>query len=214
MLGAMLWHSDPDTPPIELVPTSGAPGSCPPEYRDRIVIDTLHDGAHVPGRLLASDSAQKLVASGELERNYVSMRDWGANLVAHHIAERLGLAGHYRVNVARVVMDFNRFPGMSAPSVGPLDRMALSGCLSEALGHTDRRFVLEQCYDAISQGLEQAIYGRLIKLSIHTYDEHNPTKTLRPEVSVLSRSHSYQQDSCLPCGLFDPLFPDGTGQAA
>ena len=42
---------------------------------------------------------------------YYYERDWGASMVAGEIASFLGLPGHYSVNVARVLMDFGRFPG-------------------------------------------------------------------------------------------------------
>ena len=53
-----------------------------------------------------------------------------------------------------------------------------------------------------------ALITRRHILTIHTYDVHNPSLTERPELSLITRSQSYQNNSHLPFGLFDPLFPD------
>jgi hypothetical protein len=56
--------------------------------------------------------------------------------------------------------------------------------------------------------MESAIRGRLIKIAIHTYDQHNKSGTERPHVSLVSRPLGYQNDSQMPHGVFDPLYPD------
>jgi hypothetical protein len=205
------WSADEAAEPFEFVAVAdGGPagGRCPAAYRDRLVVHTLHDGHVIPQRLLDRPCVDALVADGSLARDFARARDWGANLVAEHLAAALGLGGYHRVNVARVVMDFNRFPGSSPAQAGPLDRFAISQPMSDCLDHQDKRWVLERFYDAVSARMERAIDGKLIVLSIHTYDEHNHSLTQRPEVSLLSRSHSYQLTSRLPYGVFDPLFPD------
>jgi len=194
-------------PPIELIEVAETK-SGPPELRHLIVVDTVHDGAAIPRRLLESPRVAPLVADGTLWRHYVRERDWGANMVAEHLAHLLGLGGYYRVNTARVVTDFNRLPGSSPPGTKSFDRLAISEPLSMYLNHQEKRYVLEQYYDAISDGMERALAGKMIKIAIHTYDEHNPTATRRPDVSLVTRSQSYQLSSRLPYGLFDPLFPD------
>ena len=194
--------------PFECVPVepSEAP-YCPAELRGLIVVDTVHDGNFIPARLLTSPKICRLQEDGTLWRHYVTERDWGANRIAAHLARRLGMAGYHRVNMARVVMDFNRFPGSTPPDVDPLDRLAINPPFAQHLSYEEKRYVLETYYDAISSGMESALEGKLIKLSIHTYDEHNRSLTQRPEVSLLTRSLSYQRHSKLPFGLFDPLFP-------
>jgi hypothetical protein len=176
--------------------------------RDLITIDTVHDGHVIPEQLLESPAIMALEDSGELWKHYVLERDWGANLVAYHLARLLGLEGYWRVNVARVVMDYNRFPGNSPPKADHFNRLAISPPMSRVLSYEQKREVLERFYDRISAGMERAIDGKLIKLSIHTYDVRNPSLTDRPEVSLVTRSNSYQTHSHLPFGLFDPLFPD------
>ena len=196
-------------PPFEFVPNPSAPeGSCPEAYRSRIVIDTIHDGDQVPEGLLRSPRVQPLIKDGSFWSSYVRERDWGANVVAEHLARALGLSGYHRVTVARVVMDFNRFPGSSPPDADPVDRLAIVDPFARHLNHEEKRFILDRHYDAVSERMEAAIDGKLIKLSLHTYDEHNPSRTQRPEVSLITRSHSYQMRSRLPYGFFDPLFPD------
>lgn len=175
----------------------------------RVVVHTVHDGDLVPSKLLESDRFRLLHESGALEAHFVRARDWGADLVAHHLSRALGLAGHARVRIARVIMDFNRFPGQTQPESDHLESMALNEPVASSLDHETKRHVLEDGYDEISRGMELLIaQDPLMFLAIHTYDEHNVSRTRRPEVSILSRSHSYQKSSRLPYGLFDPAFPD------
>ena len=174
----------------------------------QIAVLTLHDGDHVPKTLLDAPGMQSLIESGDLSRAIDDVRDWGADLVAQHVTGALGLAGHWRVPIARAVVDFNRFPGLTRRGTAHVDRLALGGPIAEAMSESQCRAVLSRYYDGISGAIENVISNKLIVLSIHTYDEHNATATQRPEVSLLSRSDSYQQHSQLPYGLFDPLFPD------
>jgi hypothetical protein len=194
--------------PIELVRVAGDGRRLPRGLATRISIDTVHDGDVIPAHILEAPAIQALERSGELWRAYVHERDWGANMVAHHLARLLGLEGYHRVNVARVVMDYNRFPGSSPPRADHFNRLAISPPLSDAMTYEQKREVLERYYDRISAGMERAIEGKLIKLAIHSYDVHNASLTERPELSLITRSQSYQANSHLPFGQFDPLFPD------
>ena len=56
--------------------------------------------------------------------------------------------------------------------------------------------------------MENAISGKDIKIAIHTYDTHNKTGTIRPHLSLLTRSFGYQNENEMPYGVFDPLYPD------
>lgn len=202
-------HTTTPSPAIEFIALDDVTsGSCPEEFRDLVTIDTIHDGNVIPARLFESPRVEPLVASGVLWNHFVRERDWGANLVAEQIARSLGLAGYTRVTTARIVLDFNRFPGSSPPNATPLDRMAIIFPFAQQLDHFEKRFILKTYYDAISEGMEAAILGKLVKISIHTYDAFNPSRTERPEVSLITRALSYQLNSQLPFGLFDPLFPD------
>jgi len=200
----------PDEPSLELVPVAAGqpPAPYPEAYRARLTVDTLHDGDAIPARIAAAPRVAELLRSDAMRAAHGRARDWGADLVAGHLAADLGLPGFHRVNVARVVLDFNRFPGETPPEAGPLDWRALSRPLIGALGHEDKRYLLETHYDAISASMDAAIRRCLIKVAVHTYDERNASDTTRPEVSLLTRSASYQRLSRLPYGLFDPLFPD------
>jgi hypothetical protein len=202
-------YSTAPRPPYEFVPVKcvGEP-RCPEAYRSRILIDTVHDGAVIPEPLLKSPRVKWMHEDGSLWEHFLRERDWGANLVAAHVAKELGLDGYYRITVARVVMDFNRFPGCSYPGATPLERLAISDPMARNLNHLEKRYVLEQCYDVISDEMEKALEGKFIRLAIHSYDAHNLSMTERPATSLLSRSISYQQNSKLPYGTFDPLFPD------
>jgi len=181
---------------------------CPERFRKKVVVDTIHDGHIVPRRLLESPRVRPLVEDGSLWRSYVVERDWGANLVAKHLVRALGLGGFHNVTTARLVMDFNRFPGSSPPDATPLDRLAIIEPFSSVLNHAEKRYVLRKFYDAVSDMMEAAIYGKLIKIAVHTYDAFNESRTERPKVSLITRALSYQLHSHLPFGLFDPIFPD------
>jgi len=180
----------------------------PEELRSRIAVGTIHDGPLIPEHFLQEPRVKEQVDSGKLWRHYVMERDWGANLVAKHLAQFLGLDSFGRVNVARVVMDYNRFPGSSPRNAGHFERLAISPPLSDVLSYQQKRDVLERCYDRISSAMERRIQGKQLMVTIHTYDPHNWSLTKRPEVSIISSSHSYQLNSHLPFGLYDPLFPD------
>jgi hypothetical protein len=196
-------------PPLELIHVPPNPqGLCPPEYRDRLLVHTVHDGTMIPDFVLDSEGVRELERDGRLWWHYIRERDWGANMVAEELAHALGLEGYWRVNIARAVLDFNRFPGESPPDGSALDRMAILHPFSQRLSHQHKRRLLEHYYDAISELMERALADKLITLAIHTYDRHNATETQRPEVSLLTRALSYQQGSRLPYNTFDPLFPD------
>jgi len=201
------YSTDP-APPFELVGLQVDDAIPTTDAARLVTVDTVHDGDRVPAELLESPAAAQMVESGALRRHFVQERDWGANLVARHLARSLGLEGYHRVNIARVVLDYNRLPGSSPPGATPFDRLAINEPFAGCLDHPQKMHVLETYYDAISDGMERAIEGRLIKLAIHTYDERNQSRTQRPEISLVTRSHSYQATSRLPYGLFDPLFPD------
>lgn len=198
-----------DCPPFEFVQVApdGAP-LCPEEFRDKILLHTVHDGNVIPDWLLGAPQIQRLMQSGQMCRNYIIERDWGADLVARSLAETLGLPGYYRVTTARMVMDFNRFPGSSAPDASQIDRMAIIQPFAQLLNHDQKRVILEKYYDQVSHGMDAALEGKLLFLAMHTYDEHNESLTQRPEISILTRALSYQQRSRLPYNQFDPLFPD------
>jgi hypothetical protein len=202
------WNISREKPVFERVSVDPASGLCPVSLRGHIVVDTLHDGDLIPEFLMHSENLQPLVESGRLWSQYLRDRDWGANAVARHVAAELGLSSYFRVNLARAVMDFNRFPGSNARRSSPKHAFAIRGGCAQVLSHEEKRAVLERGYDVISDGLDAAILGCLLKVSIHTYDAHNATRTRRPEISLLSRSDSYQNTSHLPFGLFDPLFPE------
>ena len=188
--------------------SSCAPGESSGLGRELIVVDTIHDGDRIPEQILNSPGVRPLVRDGTLWTHYVRERDWGANLVAQYLAEALGLAGYYRVTLARVLMDYNRFPGCSQPGASPQDRLALIEPLASCLSQQEKRQLLATHYDTVSDAMELAVQNKLIKVAIHTYDVHNESLTERPEVSIVTRSLSYQNNSRLPFGRFDPLFPD------
>ncbi len=180
----------------------------PEELRGRILVDTVHDGGVLPEPFLSDREGRPLVPLELLERRHIEERDWGANLVARELAAALGLASWCRVHLARVLLDFNRFPGTTPPNTrGPLDRLAINPPFASALDHGQKLALLE-LYDKISEQMEGQLDGRLVKIEVHTYDEHNASTTKRPDVSLINQPASYQKDARMPFGVFDPLYPD------
>ena len=170
---------------------------------DVIMVDVIHDGCDIPAEYLAAPEAVRHVTS-----DFMNERDWGAELMAACLASALHLPGYYRVNTARVLLDFGRFPGITPPRADFMHRYAINYPFSETLSFEQKRSLLANVYDKISAGMDQAIEGKLLKIAIHTYDTHNQSGSLRPPVSLLTRSQGYTEDFGLPPGVFDPLFPD------
>lgn len=195
-------------PCFELVRTApNGAGSCPESFRNLLMIDTVHDGDYIPAEFLVDGQGKPLNEDSFIDA-YHSERDWGAALVAEQVVSALGMAGHHRVNMARVLMDFGRFPGMTRPGAGHLARFAINFPFSQLLSYDQKRRVLETYYDGTSAAMEEAVRGRLIKIAIHTYDRYNRTGTERPAISIVTRSAAYQADHQMPFGVFDELYPD------
>lgn len=199
----------------ERVPTPAVnPVGVPSRYHDRILVDTLHDGQAIPAEFYRDEAGRPRVDPDLLRERYVSERDWGANLVARKLAEALGTGCYYRVTTARVLLDFNRFPG-STPwnNHDPLERLAISTPFAETLDHPQKMRLLHQVYDGISNEVEQVLPYKLIKLAVHTYDEENASQTQRPHVSLINQTVHYQTESCMRYGVFDPMYPDVLGES-
>ncbi len=191
-------------------PDAGS-AALPKELRDAIVLDVIHDGDLIPEEFLVDASGAPIDESKFLS-HYVAERDWGASLVADALARHLGLPGFYRVELARVVMDFGRFPGITPKDCDHLGRRAINYPFSDLLGYDQKRRILESYYDPISASLEPAVARAQVKIAIHTYDSHNRSGTLRPPLSVLTRCVGYQNNGEMPLDVFDPLFPDLLGE--
>ncbi len=198
-------------PALEKVPVTGLGEDerfeYPDVYRNGVMIDVIHDGAMIPREFLRDHTGEP-IPEAQFWEDFVHERDWGAAMVAERMSARLNLEGYYRVNIARVLMDFGRFPGSTHKGAGHLDRFAISHPFSEMLSHDQKSRVLTHYYDRISAGYEDAVRGHFLKIAVHTYDKRNASGTVRPQVSIVTRSDAYQTHSKLPVGTFDPMFPD------
>ena len=212
--------------PFSLVPSgqySGAPSSQlgpllstpPPSTHHRLLIDTPHDGQVIPAPFwdaMVSGAQNPSEVEGLIHEHYAIERDWGASLVADALSVALNQLGypsegHYRSHIARVLLDFARFPGSTPPSANHLHRFAINYPCSHYLDHHHKQQLLEHYYDANSALLEPLMQNKRVKISLHTYDPYNKGGTLRPCVSVINRPISYQLHSMMPTGCFDPLYP-------
>lgn len=198
-------------PPFEFVRVrSTAERPLPRGYRGKILIHTVHDGGAIPHEFRFNANGEPLVDPDALLARYTKERDWGANLVAKKLASALGLRGYARNKIARVLLDFNRFPGSTPPAIhNPLERLSISQPFNTALSHAQKLHLLENYYDKISDLIERDVLGgKLIMIGVHTYDEHNASETKRPDISLISTPGCYQREAKMPYGLFDALYPD------
>ncbi len=181
----------------------------PGDLAERVAIYTPHDGGAIPDRYYYGPNGEPRIDPERLVSRYVAARDWGANAVAHQIAASLGLPRYARCRIARVLLDFNRFPGSTPPGESdPLEALAIGPLYANALNHDDKTDLLETCYDAISEEMEKILAESLIGISIHTYDEEHASTTKRADLSLISLPLSYQRESRLTYGIFDPMYPD------
>ena len=189
------------------------------EYDSEILIDTIHSGHIVP------PSFARLIDSGQFRKMYFNEKDWGADCVAAQLARELRLSGYHKVFIARSLFDFGRFPGSSSKvRSSHMERSAISFPISDQLDFREKKQIMEEYYDKISDYFENVVRGKKIKISIHTYDEHNPPTrhenpitrrdegTTRPEFCLLYRSRLFQEQTRMPFGIFDPLYIDELGE--
>jgi hypothetical protein len=174
--------------------------------KERVIIDVIHDGHWLPQEFLVDGSGEPITLE-KIAPDYIRERDWGASLIAEAPTQRLGLGKYARVNVARVLLDFARFPGSTLPDADHLHRFAINYPFSELLSYRQKKQVLEDYYDGISDAFDSYLEGRLVKIAVHTYDQYNDSGTERPAMSLMTRSFGYQTTSEMPAGLFDPLYP-------
>jgi len=173
---------------------------------DEAMVLTIHDGGEVPRHLLGGAS-EEVLARPEIAHAYLMERDWGADLVARHLSRELGLGGHLRVPMARLMLDFGRFPGASGPGVAYLLRKAIYPPMEALLDPEVEHDLINRYYYGISDEITRRVAERSLLIDIHTYDPRNQSGTFRPEVSLINRSLEYQQTSTIPAYLYDPLFP-------
>lgn len=207
--------------PLAFVPTRpphatpsdvpAGPYALPAAMQPRLLIHVIHDGDVIPSELLV-DRTGAPIPEQAFHEHYVHERDWGAAMVAGALCRHLGLAGFWNVEIARVVMDFGRFPGITGKDDDHLTRHAINYPFSGLLAYEQKRRILEHYYDAISQRYNEIIPPVQVKLAIHTYDPFNQSGTRRPPVSIITRCVGYQVRSEMPFGVFDPLYPDILGE--
>ena len=183
----------------------------PPRYQGRVMVHVIHDGDVIPETFLWDRDGKRIPEEIFLGR-HVAERDWGAGLVAGEIARAMGLGGYNSVSIARVLMDFGRFPGSTAGTIGHLLRYAINHPFSELLDHRQKRLLLADWYDALSRAFDSRVRGKLLTVAVHTYDPRNSNGTLRPKVSLINRVDGFDHDAPVTHTAFDPLYPHILGE--
>ena len=74
-------------------------------------------------------------------------------------------------------MDFGRFPGATKNEATHLGRLAINQPFSKLLDFNQKRAILEEHYDVISDTMDEYLQGKLLKIAIHTYDRDNTSGT-------------------------------------
>ena len=184
----------------------------PPQYSDSVVVHSIHAGGAVPKSV--TDAVRRSGLEDELKKQHLKEKDWGASYLAVAVAAALNIPRMSRMRIARAVMDFGRFPGITREGGSFLGRYCINKPLADvAEKHDSVVELLFDHYDRASDILKEAASGKSLLLGIHTYDPNNQAKiagkeTERPPFSLLYTSDSYHRLKRLPLGLFDPLFPD------
>lgn len=191
-------------------------------FEDTLLIDTIHDGYIIPEELENGYKTDQNLQD-EITASIIPERDWGASLVAQAVAETLGISGFHEVLLARNVLDFGRFPGISRPRSQHLDRLSVSGplsayirdhCPDEILSYFEKisdqmEKQVNKRLDATGQVGERRIRNsRFIRLAIHTFDPYGGDGVRRPMVGIIHRSRSIAKHDALPDGVFSRLYPD------
>jgi hypothetical protein len=200
--------------PFDLIPVEPSPDTrfrLPESMRDKVLVDVIHAGNVIPDAFM-TDGKGKTIRPERIQAAYVRERDWGAPLVARALASLLGLPGYHRIKIARTLLDFGRFPGVTPHGAKHTERMAINRPFSHLLSHPQKRQLLTNIYDRISDAMEAAIEGKLIKIAIHTYDRRNPSGAERPEFSVITRSEGIEREQPGYITAFDPLYPRELGE--
>ena len=206
-------YSNEECAPFSLVAVDHHPEHIhmPDGLQDRVMIDVIHSGHVIPAAFLVDRNGETIRPQVFYDR-YVHERDWGACLVARALASRLGLAGYYRVHIARALLDFGRFPGATPRGAAHMERLAINEPFSQRLSHRQKRHLLADYYDTISDAMERALRGKRIKFAVHTYDRFSPSGAERPEFSVITRSQAVERDGPGFFKAFDELYPKELGE--
>lgn len=200
-----------ELPPSEMISAQGsAVVNLGDDLRPHIAVTVIHDGRVVPGPFLTRNGQP--VDPELIVPLYTRERDWGASLIAAELAGALGIDSFLHVHVARVLMDFGRFPGLTPKNATYMERFAINTPFAQWLDFHQKWTLLDKWYDAISAHMDRELSDKVLTIGVHTYDVYNESGTLRPEISVLNRALSYQQFTRMPQGLFDPLYPDRLGE--
>ncbi len=192
---------------------------------ERILIYTIHDGRTIPADLLETTepalstgsprARRRLDQRPRVRRAYRTERDWGANLVAGHLARHLGLGGYLKVELARVLLDFGRLPGRSAAGVAHLKRKAIFPPAGELLSAAATERLLG-CYDRLEAIMTRRLTDKALSIAIHTYDPLDEDGKLRPELALITgraagaqTQHFAGVERPTPAAdsAYDPLFP-------
>lgn len=187
-------------------------------FKNKVCLTSIHSGSYIPECFQIDPKNKPL--NQEITAAYQREKDWGADLLCRELAIELGLNQYYLVNIARVLMDFGRFPGITDKFANHMNRYTISGIFSDLLTHEQKRKVLELCYDNISKSIDSLIANNVLMLNIHSYDKYNPgpdgpyaptcpsVNSIRHPIALVSRPMNFYTEKRMPFNIFDPSYPD------
>ncbi len=168
-----------------------------------ILIDTIHDGYLIPPGVEA-EYARDRSFQAEFHRTFNDERDLGAFNVCFALAAFLGLDRFYRVTVARNLLDFGRFPGVSPPEEAHLDRLSIFGPLAPYLVQHGLVDGVLEIYDSISAEIESAIEATIEGDLERRAREEGAGLPFRREDLVGSLDHARHHFLRIAVHTFDP----------
>lgn len=187
------------------------------DWDRHVLVDVVHDGVRIPPSVEPYFESNGALRQ-DVQDAFVRERDWGSGAVAERLAYHLGLRGYHSKQAARVVCDYNRFRGRTVEGAGHLGRRALFPPGSELLPEDVGETALRECFDPVSNQLfsrvGEAIEGvpvqdsRLLRITVHTYDDRAGEGHRRPKVSLIFTPFEYHEWFRLPTNVYPPVFPD------
>lgn len=222
-------HLAPCDEPYEFVPVAGSEEE---DYRQHLLIDVVHDGEAIPddrrlaglGKLLADAERRP-----ELLADHARERDWGAECVARELARALEAPGYWRVTIARGLLDFNCFPGVSRRPTRHPERYAMRPPWTTFLEPADVREVLEY-YDRIAERLRDVcelkvkrgnelrkldpLRSQFVRLAVHTFEADSTSGRTGPTLRVLHRLEARDPESDPAAEAFDPVYPEALAESS
>ena len=168
-----------DTTPVQFIPlTRSSNALLPQELCDLISIDVIHDGVYIPPSYLETYRGFRLTKKEF--NNALLSRETGVQILWQKRYQSISLVRFYNCQNSLMSLDFWKIPGGRPEMVLHTSEDLQSIPFAQWLDYDQKRSLLEDHYDVISNQMEEQLRGKLLKIAIHTYDPYNDSGTERP----------------------------------